>query len=78
MVPALIILAVLMIGTGIFVRFASRRYERRQILAGKWDENGPLHPSAPKPWEVVSRHSLGLRLDDSATGSTRDDSSDPQ
>jgi hypothetical protein len=66
-------MAAIWIGTFVFVRRASRRYEREQIAAGRWDENGPLHPTSRKPWEVVSRMKLGLRLRDRSTESTTPD-----
>jgi len=75
---ALPALAALFVCTFFFVRRASRRYEREHIAAGTWDEDGPLHPTYPKPWEVVSRKSLGLRLRDRSMESTDKDTLDQQ
>ncbi len=59
--------------TFFLVRRASRKYEREHIANGTWDEQGPLHPTYPKPWEIVSRRSLGLRLRDRDEDSEQDD-----
>ena len=67
------ILAGMLVGTFFFVRHAARKYEREHIANGTWDEKGPLHPTYPKPGEVVSRRSLGLRLRGRAEESNDDE-----
>lgn len=49
----------------VFVNRAAKRYGAQRVTDGEWDENGPKHPTAPKPWEHVSSMGyIGLHLDD--------------
>lgn len=49
----------------VFINRAAKRYGAQRIGEGEWDENGPKHPTAPKPWEHVSSSGyIALHLDD--------------
>ena len=43
--------------------FASRRFERRRIAEGEWNEAGPTHPSRTPRKERRNRFGNGLAFD---------------
>lgn len=50
---------------GALVNRAASRIGAQRIADGDWDENGPKHPTKPKPWEHVSSQGyIGLDLGD--------------
>lgn len=62
-----------MVVVGLLVNRAANRIAAHRTADGEWDENGPKHPTKPKPWEHVSSSGyIGLHLDDGPPAQDQD------